>query len=365
MKFNNKAAGSRMFLVGSAVAALLIAPPVMADENHKVTRADGHAPIGVMGDHLHKKGEWMFSYRRMHMVMDGNRIGDESVSDADILAVPNRFGPMPAGLRVIPSKMTMDMDMFGFMVAPSDNVTLMAMLNFVEKEMDHTTYNAAGTAVLGTFKAKARGIGDLPLTALIRLYDDDVHHFHLNAGVSAPVGSIIKRDEIFTPMMGGTWTTVRLPYAMQLGSGTWDALPGITYHGKAGDFTWGAQYRATLRMEDENDEGYRLGDIHEGTAWVAYQWAPWISTSVRVIGKTQDSIHGIDAEISGPNQTANPDFYGGETVSLVGGVNFAVQDGLFGGHRVAIEAGAPVYQDLNGPQMETDWTLTVGWQKAF
>jgi hypothetical protein len=34
-------------------------------------------------------------------------------------------------------------------------------------------------------------------------------------------------------------------------------------------------------------------------------------------------------------------------------------------HRLALELGAPIYQDLNGPQMETDWMLTVGWQKAF
>lgn len=30
-------------------------------------RPDGHAPIGIMGDHYHKKGEWMLSYRMMTM----------------------------------------------------------------------------------------------------------------------------------------------------------------------------------------------------------------------------------------------------------------------------------------------------------
>ena len=35
------------------------------------------------------------------------------------------------------------------------------------------------------------------------------------------------------------------------------------------------------------------------------------------------------------------------------------------GHRLGIELGVPVYQDLNGPQMAGDWMLTVGWQKAF
>ena len=34
-------------------------------------RVDTHAPIGVMGDHLHKQGEIMVSYRYMQMEMAG------------------------------------------------------------------------------------------------------------------------------------------------------------------------------------------------------------------------------------------------------------------------------------------------------
>ena len=34
-------------------------------------------------------------------------------------------------------------------------------------------------------------------------------------------------------------------------------------------------------------------------------------------------------------------------------------------YRLALEIGAPVYQDLNGPQMAGDWMLTLGYQKAF
>ena len=39
----------------------------------KPVRADSHAPIGVMGEHMHKKGEWMLSYRYMYMDMEGSR----------------------------------------------------------------------------------------------------------------------------------------------------------------------------------------------------------------------------------------------------------------------------------------------------
>ncbi len=42
----------------------------VAQENQwSSARPDGHAPISVMGDHYHKKGEFMLSYRYMPMWM--------------------------------------------------------------------------------------------------------------------------------------------------------------------------------------------------------------------------------------------------------------------------------------------------------
>ncbi|MFW5791454.1 MAG: hypothetical protein ACOCVU_02235 [Desulfohalobiaceae bacterium] len=35
----------------------------------------GLSPVGVMGAHTHGRGDWMLSYRYMHMDMGGNRDG--------------------------------------------------------------------------------------------------------------------------------------------------------------------------------------------------------------------------------------------------------------------------------------------------
>ena len=52
---------------------LLVSTPNLAQDNlWNSSRPDGHAPISVMGDHLHKKGEFMLSYRFMQMRMEGN-----------------------------------------------------------------------------------------------------------------------------------------------------------------------------------------------------------------------------------------------------------------------------------------------------
>lgn len=341
--------------------------------HHHGVRADGHAPIGVMGDHMHKKGEWMLSYRYMRMNMEGNRIGTNSISPEEIVTTvpnhnpvvtPNGMTVTPPFLRVVPTRMTMDMHMLGAMYAPSDNITLMAMLPLIRKDMDHITFSPMpGANLIGGFKTKSEGVGDVKLGALYRLLDVGRNHVHLNMGISAPTGSLQERDDIFDPF--GRTPEVRLPYAMQLGTGTWDLLPGVTYTGRERDLSWGAQYSAEIRLEDENSEGYSWGDKHSFTGWVAYQFAPWISTSIRAKYSTQSDIEGFDSQIGGPIQTAHPANFGGKKLDLMGGVNLMVPDGPLKGHRLALEAGAPVYQDLNGPQLETDWMFTLGWQKAF
>lgn len=372
----------RKLSFATALAAALPCAPAFADDpfavpaglsvsggHHGAVRADGHAPIGVMGDHMHKAGEWMLSYRYMHMDMQGSRIGTNGVSTSQILEVPNRFAnpPMqPPSLRIVPTEMSMDMHMFGGMYAPTNNLTLMAMVNYIDKDMQHLTF--AGMVPqdppqIGSFTTKSSGIGDTKIGGLYRLYDDGTNHLHLNLGLSIPTGSTTERGRIFAP--NNSYMNVRLPYAMQLGTGTYDLLPGVTYTGRSGDFTWGSQFRSEIRLEDENDEGYAYGDLYGITGWVAYEWADWISTSVRLDAWTQDSISGIDPNIAGPVQTANPDFYGGEQAFAYFGANLAGQTGALRGHRLAFEVGVPIYRNLNGPQMETDWTFMAGWQKAF
>lgn len=336
-------------------------------EGMKPMRADGHAPIGVMGDHMHHKGEWMISYRFMSMHMDGNRIGNDDISPDEIVtSVPNRFAGMPGQpptLRVVPTEMDMEMHMFGAMYGVTDSLTLMAMGMYVDKEMKHTTYmGGMGTTELGTFTTDSKGFGDTTLASLIRLFEGDMHKLHLNLGVGLPTGSITKRDSVLTPMGGRP--TLRMPYPMQLGSGTFDAKPGITYNGRWGDITWGAQYMSDLPI-GTNDEGYSLGDKHELTAWAAFQWVPWLSTSFRLDAMSQDDIDGIDDQIVAPVQTANPDNIGGERVDALFGFNLMGQSGVLRGHRVAVEFGVPIYQHLNGPQLETDYLVTVGYQKML
>lgn len=355
-----------------ASAALLCgALPAIAHEGDggSVTYASDHAPIGVMADHRHKKGEWMTSYRYMHMDMSGNRDGDDSLSPEDIVTtVTNPFANppmMPPTLRVVPTDMPMQMHMVGGMYGLTDRITLMAMGMYVSKEMDHITFQGPmGTTRLGEFTTETAGIGDTTIGAIIGLDDGSYEHRQINLGLalSLPTGSIEETDQILTPM--GTTPNPRLPYPMQLGSGSFDFKPSLTARSRTGDWGYGAQASAIIRL-DENDEGYTLGDVAEATAWLAYEPRPWVSFSGRLKARSVGQIDGDDPLIRAPVQTADPANHGGETVEALLGINLSGQTGWQKGHRIAAELGLPVMRDLNGPQMETDLTFSLGWQKAF
>ena len=115
--------------------------------------------------------------------------------------------------------------------------------------MDHVTFiETTGTTILGRFTTYSSGIGDTRFTGMFKMYKDGKHHFHLNAGISFPTGSITEKDDVLAPT--GATPTLRLPYPMQIGSGTFEFFPGLTYIGKSGRTRWGVQYSGVIRLEN-------------------------------------------------------------------------------------------------------------------
>lgn len=312
---------------------------------HDVThysRADDHAPIGVMGDHLHKKGEWMTSYRYAHMEMEDNYDGDNEITPAEVRA---------KGFAMSPIDMTMDMHMFGAMYGLTDDVTIMAMGSYIEKEMHME--NGAGAIS----RMESDGLGDTKISALYRLYQSTNHQWHLNAGLSVPTGSINEKGS----------NGLKLPYSMQLGSGTFDLHPGVTYRGHQGNWSWGSQASAIIRL-GENEDEYSLGDEAKLTAWGARKLNDAFSVSFRVTGHSWGNVDGSDPAYATRQAIAplfRSDLRGGNRIDTAIGVNFIVPEGTLKGHRLAAEFTIPAYQNLEGPQLGMDNRLMVGWQKAF
>ena len=92
-----------------------------------------------------------------------------------------------------------------------------------------------------------------------------------------------------------------------------------------------------------------------------------MSTSLRTEWQHQLNYRGSDPSI-GPMPTIptkDPGRRAWMRLDFLVGVNLLMPSGPLEGIRLAVEAGVPAYQYLDGPGLETDWITTVGVQYGF
>ncbi len=261
-------------------------------------------PAGLLFGHtLDKSGDFMVGYRYLRNWQAGGFLnGDKNITTKQ--ATDNGC-TTPLGCNMLPTSMTMSMHMLDLMYAPTDWLTLMLMPQWMDMDMDMRWTSERinpmdeghghGTIEMGphdTHNTETGGVGDTGMYAMVKLFNRPSHHLHGTLGVTAPTGDTaitykIHEDLNSTDMDGGL-----THYGMQLGSGTWDFKPSLTYTGKAEDWSWGAQAGGTIRLESHNASGYALGDIFEGSVWGGYDITHWLTGTVRVAYSWQDSIKG-------------------------------------------------------------------------
>ncbi len=316
-----------------------------------------------MNGHSHKSGLAINNEATKNMHMDGMRQGTDRVSSSEVFA---------DNYAVTPEDMTMEMHMLGAMYAPTDQLTLMLMANYIDTTMDHRVNPAVAGMInngQGGFTTESSGLGDIKLSALYRFYLEGNRKAHFGLGLSLPTGSIDEKD--VTPAMP-TPRKQPLPASMQLGSGTFDLLPSLTFVQQFEDWSWGAQANGVIRLEDENANNYRLGHKFELLSWAGYNLTQWLGLtgglSYGYSGELKGMQKGVNLAAPGGRDTVTTAFgrnYGGERLDAIFGVNLMQPSGFLEGHRLSVDLRLPLWQDLNGDQLETDAVLTIGWQKAF
>lgn len=305
-------------------------------------RPDLHGPIGVIGEHPVYEGAWQFSYRYEREDHGGLHDGRGEVSNQDAFDL---------GFTRVPSKLVRERHLLTALYGYSDQLSMLITIPWLSNDMRFETDTAT------TFQRRTIGMGDVVISGLYRLREKGEGGLYLNLGISLPTGSFDERDTI--PGSGGN--SVKLPYPMQLGSGTTDLHPGLTWVYLEDATSWGAQVRQTLRFT-ENSDDYGLGNETHATAWVARQFREDLSGSLRIAWEHLDDYSGGDPELNALLDPANdPHAQGGDRLSFFLGVNYTHA----GGHRFAGELGGPIFQDLNGPQLETDIVYRIGWQFSF
>ena len=315
-------------------------------------------PAGVMISHVHPKNEWMVSYRYMQMGMGTPMQGSNSIAG---LTIYNSY------IAHTPS-MQMDMHMVMGMVGLTDRLTTMVMFNYLTTKMDmqmlggHShTMNGIPMSSASTMEMNTQGLGDTKLQVLYGIVKNERTQLVANVGASIPTGSIQQKgnaEDMFYP-------TSRLPYMMQLGSGTIDFQPGITFVYQKDKLAYSVQAQGTIRPF-VNSVGYRYGNELNTTAWLGYNWWKGFGSTIRVEGNWMSALHGSDKSIYAYNEiSANPNNYGGSRVQGNLGLSYQFEEGFIANHRIAVEAGLPIYQHWKGIQNKLNQTWIASWSYSF
>lgn len=343
----------------------------ISSEHHHHHEHGAPLPSGVMFGHmLNQRNDVMVGYRYQYSLQGGGLLqGDRPVSDTEVVA--NACGNTQC--YVAPYEMAMHMHMLDLMYAPTDWLTLMLMPQFMDMSMDMKSLDGSPVPPSGTstytgiavshtkHEHITGGIGDTGIYAMFKLFDDGMHHLHTTAGFTAPTGeSDIRLRGAHGFDMG------YIHYGMQVGSGTWDFKPSLTYTGQWDQFSWGAQFNATMRTGN-NNAGFTFGDELQGTAWGGYKLTDWLNTTVRGIYTDKGTIRGGYPEgshvpVGSMDYTQN---YGGRYWDLGVGVNAVVPSGDFAGNTFSVEWQQPLLDDVNGYQRERDGALAASWSYMF
>lgn len=327
-------------------ALALCATPAFAEVNHDNMDHSNHnqhshhdhfdtAPLSVMGTHMHKKGEFMLSYQYNNMDMHGARQNQSRVDVADVHA---------AGYMMAPDQMHTVAHMFGAMYGLSENITLMAMVPYLDKSAIMRTMSGTDVHV------KSKGLGDVKLTAMTA--PKKLKDIIIGLGVSLPTGSIDEKDPN------------KLGYPMQLGSGSVEVLPSITWQKSFdNDMFVGSKAAATIRLHD-NQNDYRLGNEYMVDAWVGKKITPRTALSLHTDLLIKEDISGRDTDLNaGMMPGNNPDALGRTRVNL--GVSLNHKPKWAENMSVLAEYKMPIYEDLDGYMTETDNVMMFKIRKKF
>ena len=318
------------------LSLILITNVTAIDLTH---RPDSHAPIGIMADHWHAKGEWMASYRMMFMNMD-------SLSET------------ANGYMNSPTKMDMQMHMFGMMWAPSQQITLMAMTSLLDKEMiSESNIQMLGMGMsANTIKVSSTGLSDSKILGLIPLINTHKKKSHLSTGVSLPTGAINKTNN----------NNMTLGYGMQNGSGTIDLINSATLLNYQQAFSAGTQLSTVYRL-GKNKKHYRLGHQLKISTWIAKPWNPFASSSIGLTYIANGKIDGNHSDIT--NTSMNPamdaENSGNNSINLTVGLNIKLNPIGLKNSRFSCEWLTPLQQNQNGAQMKRESFITFGYQQKF
>ena len=299
------------FIANAILFVLITATNAAAYIGLCCAHCGGNMPLNIMGGGIPETHEYRFKISEMYMSMDGLRDGTDEKSTSDL-------GPSTAGgkFRGVPKSMDSYMTMLGGAYSFTDNFAATKQLSAV-------------------------------------------------AGVAVPTGKItIKNTNHPTKTMRGKL----LPFGMQPGSGTWDPIFGLTYQKAADPFWMGANFITTQRW-GTNDQDYKKGSEYTLDLYVMRQFNEKALASFQLNGKAWGDYSAepkagkengdCHAMLNSTNDwmtpLCDPTNYGGVNLHATMGMQFQPVPL----HVAELNLSIPLYQNLKGPQMQSDYMLRL------
>ena len=247
---------------------------------------------------------------------------------------------------------TLKMQMMSLSYQLSNGWTVMGLAQYYENNV---------VTKFGSFVSKdsSKGIADTIIAATKPVVMNGSFMLLTDVGVSLPTGSI---DEVNPKaLVKGS----HYPYNMQMGSGTVDAVLGLTPLYLTADYQLGSRLSTIVRTGDKNDNGYRLGNQYRLDAWVdvpvKYGFTP------RVVGyyKYKDAIEGFDKTLG---RNTYLEFYHHSQINW--DVSAAVKYAYNVSPTFAVngEAGVPMAQDsqnFDNVVVSTQYYVNLGLTGQF
>ncbi len=238
--------------------------------------------------------------------------------------------------------------MFGF----NRRLDLFMVLPYSMHDMDQDL------SLGGHSTIESSGLGDIQLGGVFRSYDKGSTRLSFMASLSLPTGEIDASDN-YAGVSGAT-----LPYAMQLGTGTFDLLPGVLLEKRLGDVQVGARAAGRIHLQGANDEGWFRSNSMRLDLWASKQLAKDLNGSLRAQTDWWGDLHGSNPDLV-PLRNPLEDSLrqGGSRVTLYGGLSKDLNSE--GNSRIEFELGMPVEEWLDGPALSQDWVAVIGWRLRF
>ena len=341
-------------LVGTQAVLAQVTP-------NELSRLSLEELLGVEIEDITGKKRWMLSYEFRFMDVANYQAGRQKLSFEEVLLSP---GETRTNLNfpIVPTFIKQTAHAFSIGREISNAFSLNMSLPVVTQRTEHIS----SIADFEEFEIKTSGIGDIALVGLYKFHRSAASSASVGFGVSFPTGPI---NNIGDTPREGTGTLERLPYTMQIGSGTYDFLASLSFEQDVDNWAFGIKGHTTLRT-GLNENAYRLGNNYGVELTAKFKGWSSIRPGLHLSLRTTEQITGRDEQLLMPNNAfpfgatiANPENYGGEKAKVGGNVRLCIRKSC--GLNINLKAAVPIYQNLNGIQQRERFSFSTAINYSF